>query len=273
MTKFSQTNKKNYILRLKGGFGNQLFIYFYGRYLVDTINVSISFDTCSGYINNKYKHLQTTKPLLEIFFKDIVIENLFIQFKLFLARKKLNKNLLYVNEDFCDINCTSFKPDKNYYLEGYFQNLKYVKPYLTEFRKIITEHKDNLLENDKNKILINKSIGFHVRVNDYDIETDVKYLTSAFSYFKDKQMSNLYLFTDNIEWCKKNLPFFDSLSIVNTGDDIKDFLMLSMLENHVLTIGTYGLWASLIKEKGITIISEKAKTQSPQLYPKNCICL
>lgn len=273
MTKFSQTIRKNYILRLKGGFGNQLFIYFYGRYLADTINVSISFDTFSGYFNNKYKHLQTTKPLLRFFFKDIVVENLFRQFEFFFARKKFNKNLIYVNEDFCGANCINFRKDKNYYLEGYFQDLKYVTPYLLEFRKIINKQKDNLPKHYNNKIFKNKSIGFHVRVNDYNIETDVKYLTSAFSYFKDKLMNNFYLFTDNIEWCEKNLPFIDSFSIVSTGDDIKDFLLLSMMENHVLTIGTYGLWASLVKERGVTIISVKSKTESPQLYPKNYICL
>ena len=271
MTGISDNRNQKIIMRLKGGLGNQLFIYSFGLFLKKKLKAELSFDYISGYINNKYKHLQTTKPLLDLFFDSIRYEKLVEQPYLFLARKSMTPNLEYINEDHQNLNNFSFVKSKNYYLEGYFQNFKYVEPFIESFRESIVKLQNQVIENFKNTVKINNSVGFHVRVNDYGVETNIEYLNNAYNFFTEKKIEIIYLFTDNIDWCTKNLSFFKSVKVINTGSDLDDFLLLSILENHSLTIGTYGWWAAIIKQKGLTVASQKMRTEFPNMYPKSWI--
>jgi len=273
MTSLFKNKKQKIIFRLKGGLGNQLFIYAYALYLKDKLNVEISFDYRSGYFINKYKHLQTTKPLLNFFFDEIKGESILKQPLFFLSRKKITKNLIYNNHE--GLSLSDFKSNKtnDYYLEGYFQNLKYVNPFLKDFRRAILKQQNNLTNEIKNLITVNNSVGFHIRVNDYGVDTDINYLTKAYDFFSQESIQNFYLFTDNENWCSKNLPDFNNFKVVSTGNDLNDFLLMSMLENHALTIGTFGWWASIIKENGKTTVSSKNRLATPLLYPDNWVYL
>jgi hypothetical protein len=267
----SDTNQK-IIFRLKGGLGNQLFIYSYALYLIDKLNVNISFDQHSGFLLNKFRH-QTTKPLLNFFFDNIKGESVLKQLFFFMSRKKITKNLIYNNDESLSLSDIQSNKAYNYYLEGYFQNLKYVNPFLKDFRRAIIRQQNNLTNEIKKLITLNNSVGFHLRVNDYGIDTDISYLTKSYDFFIQERIQNFYLFTDNEDWCKENLPNFNNFKIVNTGSDLNDFLLMSMLDNHALTIGTFGWWAAIIKEDGKTTVSSEARLITPLLYPDNWIYL
>jgi len=266
------SKKQKIIFRLKGGLGNQFFIYAYALYLKHKLNVNISFDQHSGFILNKFRH-QTTKPLLDFFFVNIKGESLLKQLFFFLSRKKITKNLIYNNHESLSLSDIQSNKANNYYLEGYFQNLKYVNPFLKDFRRAFLKQQNKLTEEIKNLITVNNSVGFHLRVNDYGIETDINYLSKSYNFFVQERIQNFYLFTDNENWCRENLPNFNNFKIVNTGSDLNDFLLMSMLENHALTIGTFGWWAAIIKENGKTTVSSKTRLASPLLYPDDWLYL
>ena len=267
----SNTNQK-IIFRLKGGLGNQFFIYAYALYLKHKLNVNISFDQHSGFILNKFRH-QTTKPLLDFFFVNIKGESLLKQLFFFLSRKKITKNLIYNNHESLSLSDIQSNKANNYYLEGYFQNLKYVNPFLKDFRRAFLKQQNKLTEEIKNLITVNNSVGFHLRVNDYGIETDINYLSKSYNFFVQERIQNFYLFTDNENWCRENLPNFNNFKVINTGNDLNDFLLMSMLDNHALTIGTFGWWAAIIKENGKTTVSSKTRLATPLLYPDNWVYL
>ena len=62
---------KQVTLRLKGGLGNQLFIYAFGKMLEKKYKFKIKYDLTTGFIINKYKypHIETNKPLLKFYFE------------------------------------------------------------------------------------------------------------------------------------------------------------------------------------------------------------
>ncbi|KAG9481609.1 galactoside alpha-(1,2)-fucosyltransferase 2-like [Eleutherodactylus coqui] len=103
-------------------------------------------------------------------------------------------------------------------------------------------------------------IGVHVRRGDYvslmpnmwkGVIADKGYLEKAMNYFRRKYKEPVFVVTSNgMQWCKENLDnskgdvFFSGDG--NESTPGKDFALLVSCNHTIMTIGTFGFWASYL---------------------------
>lgn len=253
-------NKNKIYIRLKGGLGNQLFIYAFAIYCKTHLGCDILIDDFTGYVKDVYGR----KPMLEIigikFKKTTVLENLYIT----LCRKFISGNITYLNlEKNPDIIFYEKKlKNKNLYIEGYFQNIKY----FNEIKQIIFQKINLDLIDLKNNYLkkINpvNDICVHHRVADYNFITESLFFEKAFETIESKiNKPRYYVFSDSIDISKKYFSAFNDKEFVfvQNKSDMEDFKLMTSFKNYILTIGTFGIWAALLSDKKNKIILKPKK--------------
>jgi hypothetical protein len=153
--------KKFHIIRLTSGTGNELFIYAFYRFLEIRYNLNVLLDIKSG-INSKYGvNPEKTKFTLNKFKTKIKVANdkncylgLFGKIRRFLD-KSVFLTSSYIQEKNYQINLNKIINSKCRinYIEGYFQDLKFIDPIKNQLKnelKLIK--KNNYFENLKKKI-------------------------------------------------------------------------------------------------------------------------
>ncbi|MBT6170847.1 MAG: alpha-1,2-fucosyltransferase [Flavobacteriaceae bacterium] len=274
---------KQVSLRLKGGLGNQLFIYSFGKMLEKKYKFKIKYDLTTGFIINEYKHIETIKPLLKFYFDD-VSEISFFSLIFHQIARKINYprlfNIQYINEEFDNLeehlNNLS-NTNYNYYLEGYFQSYPLLENILPDIKSNI--NLDYFL--GKNEIELCKrikninSVAIQIRVNDYPVEYNQVFFKKAIRMVLESvEDPQFYLFSDNPEWCHKNLDLPNDIFTINTGSDMKDFAALASCNNFILSVGTFGWWGAMLSQniKKIVVYPKVYKDFIKEdFYPKEWI--
>lgn len=172
-----------------GGLGNRLFqlatSYGYAKKYGKECVIAKNY-----YTENKQGKLHSNEYLLTIFskIKQVDILNSFIQIV-----EPGFKNISYF--ELPNIN------HNNILLNGYFQCEKYFSRFRSELMDLLVLP-DIPVYPDKNSIFL------HVRRGDYTnnklhggINYDI-YYTNALDYFKNHEKLNVYVFSDDLEWCK-----------------------------------------------------------------------
>lgn len=261
-------NNRKLFIRLKGGLGNQLFIYSYGIYCEKFLKLDVKFDIFSGYLKDVYG----SKPRLEKIGirlkKTKLIENILLT----LGRKNYIKYVDYKNIDDLDhsFEIKNHEYLRPLYLEGYFQDIKYFKSIETTFYKSIdlSKIKDN---SDKFNIDYNNSVCIHHRIEFYEFNIDKNYFLKSFKYFEENIKNPIfYVFSDSINLSKNYFKDFKKINIVflDRHKDIEDLLLMSKFKNFILTIGTFGIWAALLsKKKSKTIVRPYKNITRGEAYP------
>ncbi|XP_075047270.1 galactoside alpha-(1,2)-fucosyltransferase 2-like isoform X2 [Mixophyes fleayi] len=135
-----------------------------------------------------------------------------------------------------------------------------------EIRREFTVH--DYLKNEANQVLQGLKgsrkkvtyIGVHVRRGDYvnvmpnvwkGVVADKGYLEKAMNYFRKKYEEPVFVVTSNgMDWCKENIDnskgdvFFSGDG--NESTPGKDFALLVGCNHTIMTIGTFGFWASYL---------------------------
>ncbi|KAM4014764.1 galactoside alpha-(1,2)-fucosyltransferase 2-like isoform 3-T7 [Anomaloglossus baeobatrachus] len=124
------------------------------------------------------------------------------------------------------------------------------------------------LKNEANQVLENIKgsrknvtyIGVHVRRGDYvnvmpnvwkGVVADKGYLEKAMNYFRNKYKEPVFVVTSNgMRWCKENIDNSKG-DVYFSGDGYestpgKDFALLVGCNHTIMTIGTFGFWASYL---------------------------
>ncbi|XP_053546667.1 galactoside alpha-(1,2)-fucosyltransferase 2 [Bombina bombina] len=135
-----------------------------------------------------------------------------------------------------------------------------------EIRREFSIH--DYLKNEANAVLQNIKgdrknvtfVGVHVRRGDYvnvmpnvwkGVIADKAYLDKAMNYFRNKYENPIFIVASNgMDWCKKNIDnskgdvFFSGDG--NESTPGKDFALLTSCNHTIMTIGTFGFWASYL---------------------------
>ena len=276
---------KQVTLRLKGGLGNQFFIYTFGKLLEKKYKFKIKYDLITGFIINKYKypHIETNKPLLKFYFDDVSEISFFSLFLHQIARK-INYprlfNIQYINEESDNLEeymNNSSNTNYNYYLEGYYQSYSLLKNILPEIKSninldyFLSKNETELCKSIKNL----NSVAIQIRVNDYPVEYNQVFFKKAVSIvLKSVNDPVFYLFSDNPEWCHNNLDLPNEIITVNTGSDMKDFAALVSCNNFILSVGTFGWWGAMLSiniKKLVVYPKEYKGIINEDFYPKEWI--
>jgi hypothetical protein len=285
-----------------GGLGNQLFQYALGRQLSIERNVELVLDI-TDYANSHKREFE-----LNFFNTHGRIANNSDLKKISNIRgntllKKILKKLevlkpiyyrYYIKEPHYHYYSNVQKIGKDAYLEGYWQSEKYFKN-ITEILKNdfqLSENKRKRLKKDLiDSIKTKESVSLHVRRGDYvnDTKTNdthglcgLDYYKEAVYYLKKRVKKPLFIvFSDDINWCKKNLDFLGQMLFIEGNNEAyEDIYYMSLCKHHIIANSTFSWWGAWLgnNDKEKLIIAprnwfKKSEYQDVDLIPEKWIRL
>jgi hypothetical protein len=251
------------IFKLRGGLGNQMFQYAYGR---------------SWSIKNK-------KALKYYFIHNYGDANRCYELGIFningLFPELLRKVEIFLNVKFFDVVSGYWQGEK------FFINNKNTIRRDFQFIKLMDRKNINILE-EINKV---NSVSVHVRRGDYisDKKTNefhgvctLRYYNNAIKKIKQTIKSpKFFVFSDDSEWVKNNLKI-DNATYVNwnNGDNsYKDMQLMSHCKHNIIANSSFSWWGAWLNTSPGKIviapkkwfINDEAQKKSKDLIPKEWI--
>lgn len=269
-------------VRLKGGLGNQMFQYAFAL-AYDTIN-NTGFQLDLRYLNDRTPRpnvvfrkydLDIFRVKPRIYHKDKYRFGLYPVYVFESLQKRLVKGPYskttrkYLELSF-KFNPELFTLPDGTYFDGYFQCYKY----FDSIREKLLEHFSflhSLQENSftlLNEIRESNSICLNVRRGDFVTNkllgtTDPEYYNSAVSFMKERHPdATIYVFSDEIDWCRSNLKFNLPTVFVShdhAGPRFRDYFELMInCKNFIIPNSSFAWWAAyLCQYPEKTIIAPK----------------
>jgi hypothetical protein len=265
------------ITNLKGGLGNQMFQYATGLSLAREKNTTHKVETEHFKNNTDFK--KETERVFELDFFNTKYEIaskeeiLSVKYPYPLISKVLvlmNSYLLAHN--YIKLPLTLNKGSKDIYLDGYFQSENYFKKYSEKIREEFTLN-SKLLTKDFHHILklINDSKGnstsVHLRRGDYitnvhankhhGVLEDSYYINALELIRKMAKDSKLFVFSDDIEWVKKNLDFLDKSSIFVSEfkfNSAQEITLMSKCQNNIIANSSFSWWGAWLNQNKEKIV-------------------
>jgi hypothetical protein len=153
-------------------------------------------------------------------------------------------------------------------LRGYWQNPAYFNKYKEELKKLYNIKEYMNLENVSNNIfcVFGDTASLHVRRGDYVTlahkhpPVTMEYISKALMTLDESvNISRLWVFSDDLEWCRRNI-IDDRVHYVDTGDDVTNLGLMSMADHHIISNSTYSWWGAYLSDwerGGITIAPDR----------------
>jgi|SRR3989344_5063032 len=252
------------ITKLHGGMGNQMFQYALGRALSLRCKVSFKLDIGTYKIKNpsvqRHYDLDVFNIVEEIAQeKEIPPLYRIGEQNPFLSKsKKLLKKIFKNkgNEKFFHFDSRVLSSGPDVYLDGYWQSPKYFEGYEDVIRKDFTL-KNTPTQNIQNlakEISEARALCIHVRRGDYVGNPDHEVVTKGYynqcigEISKTKSISKIYVFSDDIDWCRNNLSFsFPTMFVENEYAGTKGeghMFLMSLCKYFVIPNSTFSWWAA-----------------------------
>lgn len=256
------------VVTLAGGLGNQLFQYATGFSLAKKNNSFLILDCSEYYLNNKHADKDIIKfRLNEVIRLDnlIIIKSRYISqlirafFKIFDIFSFRKIKYLRINEH--EYFKYQYIPKaSNYFLNGYWQNLRYFKNDINEILDKFKIKKNNKIFSDYTSVHIRRgdylSTKFDICDKDF-FNRSLKFLNKK----KVKKKDHVLFFSLDKEWVKNNfdLKKYNYQIIANKKKPIDDFWLMAQSQNIIISNSTFSWWAALLisRNKKKTIICPK----------------
>lgn len=225
--------------RIQGGLGNQMFQWAYGRNLSIKYNREYvyedSFYFQQGDVNRKFELKNFNIPLMN------------------LTHEKLQSFRLKEVQNINDLNIyneVNLLPDFNYYLNGYWQSEMFFKENKEQVRKDFSYASDSI--NDfliKNHFENQVTVSLHIRRGDYVDAIDMYPLQTIDYYKKALELIGTYdtiiVFSDDIEWCKNNLPF-ERIIFSEGFTNVEDLTLMSKCNHNIIANSSFSWWGAYL---------------------------
>ena len=286
------------IIKLKGGLGNQMFQYAFGRKLSLKLNTPLYLDINEDTETKGLKQDIVRPFLLNRFNIKASIatleETTLIRKPLKIYFTKLFKKLTKYNHYKFDPKVLSIKD--NTYLEGYwFQSEKYFSNVRTQLLEDFTLSQNLSTEAEKIAESIRQaqsSVSVHIRRGDYANDpvtlayhglAPIEYYKQAIKLLQEKRDHPVfYIFSDDIEWVKQNFPLPPLSQIVsdkNSGNlaEYEELALMSLCKDHIIANSSFSWWGAWLgQDKNKMVIAPKQwiadKTvDTNDIYPKEWI--
>ena len=255
---------------MKGGLGNQLFQYAFGRAVALHRQEKLILDLSWFYkenltffmknIKDKYLSLLKNRPFvlnspasrrfcLNDFVLEKTVKKRFFCFSdkkalVFQSSKKGFDDKLYqeiLNSEKKDI-----------YLKGYWQSHKYFEKYAKQIKEELQQK--NLVKSIKTNNPKENLVAIHFRRGDYVAYKGAKNLFGSLQirYYLEgikaikKEVSNprFLIFSDDIEWVKKNFKTQEDAEYVDPRGETEDFFKMVECDHFIIANSTYSWWAA-----------------------------
>ena len=239
--------KPDYIIKLQGRLGNQMFQYAFSKHLKG----SVLFD-CSVFEMQKFAKYELDKFNLNIkTIKTQILANVENEYK--------------IKERFGNILCDSeLKPPV--YFDGYFQCEQYFKQYKDE---LINEFTTNAKMTDEylemaekiektNSVLLNFRVAKDYKKMKWVVNCD--YQKNAIEYIKQKvENPEFFVFADDVNKVKKIFKTNEKLHFVDLGKNNPDKVYLDLelmkkCKHAILTNSSFSFWAGWLNNNPNKIV-------------------
>lgn len=179
----------------------------------------------------------------------------------------------------------------NTYLNGYWQNQKYFSSIKADLYQLFTP---KLLASGKVQEFIQKinsenSISIHVRRGDYLLpeiseyhgNCDLQYYTESMNYIS-KKITNpvFFVFSNDLDWCKVNLPSDFNLVFVNHGDEnFWDLMLMSYCKHNIIANSSFSWWSAWLNKNADKMVIapqywyKKIKSKEIEIVDENWILI
>lgn len=268
-------------VKIIGGLGNQMFQYATAYALSKKIDEELIVDI-SDAIKYKVHPLRLTelscssKFISKSFFYEKYIYNE-IDYRI----KRVIYPYCYIEKNLMfDSKLFNENIAKNKKIVGYFQCEKYFKAYRTELlsefkpKSEYSDYQEHILR----EIMKGNSCSIHIRRGDYVTNSNANnvhgtcnedYFIKALNHLSAGRNINeettLFVFSDDIEWCKKNIKLPYKMLFVN-GDDVRselDMWLMSKCEHNIISNSTFSWWAAWLNNNHQKVVV------APKVWFKN----
>jgi hypothetical protein len=146
----------------------------------------------------------------------------------------------------------------NVLLDGYWQSYKYFKAYENQIQRAFSfpSFKSSSNKQLLKQITVSESVSVHVRRGDYNTKRGrafhgllpkTYYQQALANLEKNVKNPTLFVFSDEIEWCKKNFKFkqpavFIDSNSSNTGVD--DMHLMAACKHNIIANSSFSSWAA-----------------------------
>lgn len=241
------------IVKLMGGLGNQMFQFAAAKKVADLLN-----ENCEIIFDVSFLEDRT----IDIVYRDydLSIFNLSNQLDNSL-NQKFNKIIINdMNIVTAINNIHLLKNDKrDLYFEGFFQIHYLVDKSMNQYYKF-NEFSNKETEKFFLENITDKSLMINIRRADYVSRPSAlsfhgflgeEYIKKALLKFKNDEFDKVFIFSDEPDWCEKNLHIDNSIVVSHeyAGNKFRDYLhLMSKFRNLIIPNSTFAWWAAWISE-------------------------
>ena len=272
-------------IKLMGGLGNQLFQYAFGTSLAIKLNQEIVYDI-SWFIHERTRFLKLNSLGLSLKYKTAgniyaILKKLAIYssgrsklIRSFKPLKRLETVYELKNSFFntiakeSDFDIEKINDNKNYYLEGYWQNPEYFE----DIRNIILgsinfpEFQNAQDLNLQKQICDSESVLIHIRRGDYanDPKTNHYFGTCSLEYYQKAAElimskhtnTKFFLFSDDPDFVKTNFGFLPNATLVsdNRRSEIDELNLMHSCKNFIIANSSFSWWGAWLSQNPKKII-------------------
>ncbi|MBQ9590350.1 MAG: alpha-1,2-fucosyltransferase [Butyrivibrio sp.] len=163
-----------------------------------------------------------------------------------------------------------FRPRRHIYIRGYFESGEYFKEIDNKLRAELVMKDKMSEENEELYKKIHSCNSVCVTIKRQDIEDsrtsdlysyDISYFYKGIEYIKSKVINPVFfIFSDSIEWCKKNLIIQDEVYYENDGNTIGEKIrLMSACRHFIIHNSTFSWWAQHLSDNMEKIVVAPAK--------------
>ncbi len=257
------------IVRIWEGLGNQLFQYAFARAIELETKKKVRLDTKkifedyynSGSIQRDYG-LHNFRIKMKEVSKNDIRPYFFLK-----QHNKIEKSIFWLATHhlwmfrFFEERRENFSPEfrfflGNYYFKGWFQNQKYFKKYRNLLLKEIKLRKKIKISNELFSLLgEEETVSVHIRRGDFikiGIVLPKQYYINAFEQIEKTFENPKYLiFSDDLEWVKKNLEIDREFYYVNRDGKLRDYeelMIMSRCKHNIIANSTFSWWGAWLNQ-------------------------
>lgn len=235
------------ITRLQGGLANQIFQWAYGKYLSEKYNTPLYLDINSynfQAVGDTIRNFALSKfPNLK--YRIIPSNNI----NDFLVEKEKTK--LKVIKDKFEFDLFEYEDYTNYYLDGFWQSDIFFKDIENIIKKELNPSDETKEKLNKIPFIDKNNISLHIRRTDYATSKgyhpvqDIDYYMESIE--KIGKYDYLFIFSDDIKWCKDNFKF-NNMIFIEGFDDVEDIWIMSMCKNNIIANSSFSWWGAWLNE-------------------------
>lgn len=280
------------IVRIWEGLGNQMFQYAYARALKEKgRDVRIDLDKAYDDVFRKYRNSASRENSVQNF-----------RLSLFPLNMKRYRKYNYINRDtwvreaiywlqanslwkykFYEEREPGYSEsmeeiEGNYYIKGWFQSEEYFKSIRPILLKEFVPRK-KLRIPDKLRAALNdsESVSLHVRRGDYvrlNLALDIGYYVKAMEHMEQIYENPIFVvFSDDLEWVKKNLPIKGRFILANEDKNLKDYeelFLMSRCRSNIISNSTFSWWGAWLNQNRNKVVIAPKKWYKAQrnIVPK-----